>query len=157
MIEPTKLATKIAAKIAKEQPVTYTELEARAVEKGIDLGVFQNAIVIIHRSKVIEVKDVKGELTYTIKAKADPKPELSKPTYSRADLGESPFKVCSCALTHIHWSSIMGHFPLCDSIIYTTEYKKQNPWDITAGLLINLEWYEKETAKQKAIRRSYKR
>lgn len=82
MIEPTKLATKIAAKIAKEQPVTYTELEARAVEKGIDLGVFQNAIVIIHRSKVIEVKDVKGELTYTIKAKADPKPELSKPTYA---------------------------------------------------------------------------
>lgn len=78
-----------------------------------------------------------------------------KHNYPTEEILESPFKVCMCAVSHIHWKPEMGHFPDCDSVVYSVEYQKQNPWDKTAGEIINLELYEKECAKQKAVRKRY--
>jgi hypothetical protein len=62
---------------------------------------------------------------------------------------ESPFKVCDCYLTHLHWRPELGHFPTCDSILYPEEYKEQNPWDITAGVPINQVEYDKVVIQSK--------
>lgn len=66
------LARKIATRITTDAPITYSTLEARAVEKGIDPNLFQQAMAIIHRSKLIECKTQGDEIVYTIKVVKEP-------------------------------------------------------------------------------------
>ena len=63
---PTELATKIAIYIAKNAPVSYEQLRLRAESHKIPMGVFSNAMVIIHRSKRIEQKSKGDDIIYTI-------------------------------------------------------------------------------------------
>lgn len=88
---------------------------------------------------------------------APPKKELlsisyNLPPYPREVLGESPFKICSCGQWHAHWKPDMGHFDTCEAVVSPDAYRAQNPFDRYADLLIDIELYEKEVAKQKAIR-----
>lgn len=61
-----QLAAKIAAFIAKHQPVTFTILAERAVMHGIDMHVFHEAMTIIHRSKKIATGQKGDDITYKI-------------------------------------------------------------------------------------------
>ena len=96
---------------------------------------------------------VRGAAVYYTLPKAPKAPyRPTLPPYPTSTYTELPFKVCSCALFHIHWHPSLGHFPQCDAITYTDEYAKQNPWDSTAGTMIDLVAYEKICNKEKAIR-----
>ena len=73
---PTELATKIITRILTDQGSTYDKLEARAVEKGIDMNTFQAAMVIVHRSKLIEQSVKFGVIQYKPKVKPEVKPAV---------------------------------------------------------------------------------
>lgn len=66
-MDPLKLSTLIIKRITELGTVTYDELQQRALEKGIELGIFENAMSRVHKKKTVLVKNVKGVLTYSIK------------------------------------------------------------------------------------------
>lgn len=66
---PTELATKIITRILTDQGSTYDKLEARAVQMGIDMNTFQAAMVIVHRSKLIEQSVKYGVIQYKVAKK----------------------------------------------------------------------------------------
>jgi hypothetical protein len=63
---PTELATKIITRILTDQGSTYDKLEARALQMGIDMNTFQAAMVIVHRSKLIEQSVKYGVIQYKV-------------------------------------------------------------------------------------------
>lgn len=92
-MDPVRLAKLIIDRITALGTVTYDELQARAKEKNIDQGIFDNAMSRVHKKKMVLVKDIKGELTYSIKPvevkknifdiladwrKANPYPEMNE-------------------------------------------------------------------------------
>jgi hypothetical protein len=79
MLDPVSLSTKIVAYIAKNEGVTYEALKERARVKGIEQGVFDNAIARIHKNKKILVKNQEGVLTYGLRpvVVATPSPHLT--------------------------------------------------------------------------------
>ena len=62
----TTLAALIIKRIIEDNGSTYDKLEARAVAKGIDMNTFQAAMVIVHRSKLIEQSMKYGVIQYKI-------------------------------------------------------------------------------------------
>ena len=70
-MDPLLLSSKIIDRIEKDRSVTYSQLEARAVEKGISLDIFESAMARVHKNKSVEMKTTGEEITYTVK-----KPEL---------------------------------------------------------------------------------
>ena len=72
--DPVKLAAKIGVYIAKNAPVSYSELATRANGHEVDPGIFLNAMAIIHRSKVIEAKNSKDDIVYVVKKKVEKGP-----------------------------------------------------------------------------------
>lgn len=70
---PTELATKILTRIIKDGSSTYDILEARAVALGINMNIFQAAMVIVHRSKLIEQSVKYGVIQYKIAVKKEAK------------------------------------------------------------------------------------
>lgn len=71
---PTALAALIIKRIIDDAGSTYDKLEARAVEKGISMDVFQAAMTIVHRSKLIEQSVKYGVIQYKVKEKKIAKP-----------------------------------------------------------------------------------
>lgn len=71
----TPLHSRIIAYIEKYQPVTYAQLEARALERGYKLFDFEEAIQRVHKDKRIRVS---AELFYTYAPPvvASPNPHL---------------------------------------------------------------------------------
>lgn len=67
LMDPVRLAKLIIDRITELKTVTYDELLARANEKNIEQGVFNNAMQRVHKKKTVLVKDIKGVLTYSIK------------------------------------------------------------------------------------------
>jgi len=67
LMDPVRLSKLIIDRITALGTVTYEELLARAKEKNIDQGIFDNAMSRVHKKKTVLVKDIKGELTYSIK------------------------------------------------------------------------------------------
>lgn len=65
--DPVMLAAKIAKRIAAGDSVTYTTLEARAKELEVPDAIFQQAMTIVHRSKVIERMVKAGDIVYGVK------------------------------------------------------------------------------------------
>ncbi len=60
-----ELAIKIVAYITAHEPVTYSALEARAKEKGIDPNLFEAAMTALHRFKQIDRRArANGEIVY---------------------------------------------------------------------------------------------
>jgi len=80
-MSPTTLATKIITRILTDQGSTYDKLEARAVAKGIDMNTFQAAMVIVHRSKLIEQSVKFGVIQYKPHVKPVAKPGPQRPSY----------------------------------------------------------------------------
>lgn len=140
----------IITRILRDGHVTITQLEHRAHERGVLLSDLYAALDVVHRDKRIARGVSKGEVYY--RPAATPKAPITYtlPPYPHTELGESPFKVCSCAQWHVHWENKMGHFPSCDA--HHPDYPVQNPWDYTAGTMIDLELYEKVVQQEKAIR-----
>lgn len=66
-MDPVRLSKLIIDRITELGTVTYDELLARAMEKNIDQGIFENAVQRLHKSRTVLVKNIKGELTYSIK------------------------------------------------------------------------------------------
>lgn len=63
-------AKKILAKIEEsEDPVTYTSLQERSIEKGISLDVLDAALEHLHRFKKVKQKVKGDEIVYTAKPK----------------------------------------------------------------------------------------
>lgn len=77
----SNLATLIAKRITTDAPITYSTLEARAIEKNIDLSLFEEAMAIIHRSKLIEAKNSDGDIVYSIVVPKIAKPGPVRPSY----------------------------------------------------------------------------
>ena len=67
LMDPIKLSAIIVKRITELGTVTYDQLQARAVEKGIEQGIFDNAMQRVHKKRTVLVKNVKGVLTYSIK------------------------------------------------------------------------------------------
>ncbi len=68
MNNPKTIADKIIAAILStdpSKPVTYDMIIDRYSTRVDSRGVLDNAIVLVHKSKKITVKDVKGVLTYS--------------------------------------------------------------------------------------------
>lgn len=69
MENPVTLAAKIITRILADDGSTYDKLEARAVAKGISMNTFQAAMVIVHRSKLIEQSVKFGVIQYKVAKK----------------------------------------------------------------------------------------
>ena len=78
---PTTLAAAIIKRIIEDNGSTYDKLEARAVQKGISINTFEAAMVIVHRSKLIEQSVKYGVIQYKVKVKKEPKPGPQRPSY----------------------------------------------------------------------------
>lgn len=154
------LEQRIITYIIKHAHVDLDRLITVAASKGFTELEVLSALDSVHKDKRIKQTSTStGKVVYILASAKTITPashtEWIKHNYPTEEILESPFKVCMCAVSHIHWKPEMGHFPDCDSVVYSVEYQKQNPWDKTAGEIINLELYEKECAKQKAVRKRY--
>jgi len=81
MENPIKLAALIIKRIIEDNGSTYDKLEARAVAKGIAMNTFEAAMVIVHRSKLIEQSVKYGVIQYKVAEKREPKPGPQRPSY----------------------------------------------------------------------------
>ena len=81
MENPIKLAALIIKRIIEDNGSTYDKLEARAVEKGISMNTFEAAMVIVHRSKLIEQSVKYGVIQYKVKVKKELNPGPQRPSY----------------------------------------------------------------------------
>ena len=78
-ISPATLATLMATYITENAPVSYEQLRLRAENHKIPMGVFSNAMVIIHRSKLIEQVAKGDDIVYKVKV---PEKEQTAPTHT---------------------------------------------------------------------------
>lgn len=61
---PKELANKIIAGILKKPGVTYQRLEEHALKLNIPLGIFENAMNLVHKDKTIQSKLQRGVIIY---------------------------------------------------------------------------------------------
>lgn len=158
-------ADKIITFIVANSPTTLDVIEARAKEKDWYTWQDFDAILLLIKkdSRVTATVTSDGSnviykkrVARTTVSLADKRAETAKVLMESYPIdpytGElSPFKVCSCALFHTHWQSDFGHFERCDAIVFSDEYRSQNPWDRTAGKALDQEAYDKEVRKREAI------
>lgn len=137
--------------IIDNEPVTLDQLEQRAVTKSWYTP--ERFLAVLHdvgSHKKIKATNSRNTIVYKVKqvTKAAEPPRY---TYAAESFSESfkdsPFKICFCRVSHVHWRPKFGHFPDCESITHSTEYRKQNPWDRTASMPIDLVAYEREVAR----------
>jgi len=90
--DPNKLALKIHERIISEKrDVTYSELEAMAKAKNIDLNVFDAALARLHRSKKVKQRMKGGDIMYTAIAKPKKKEKPRKSCLVQITLISSPY------------------------------------------------------------------
>ncbi len=65
--DPVMLAAKIVDRIKEETTVSYNILEARAKELDIPSAIFEQAMTLVHRKKIVETKTKKNDIIYSIK------------------------------------------------------------------------------------------
>jgi len=121
-------------------PVAHFLLEQRATTKhNLSLADFDKLMDQVSRDKRISVS-VKGDDVWykarTIKPPRENPVEAfyrwqKENPYPREELGESPFKICFCAMWRTDDDEIFNeekheHRPDCDSLLFPEEYKKQN-------------------------------
>ena len=66
-MNPKELSEKIIAGVLKSPGVTYSKLEQHAIKLGIPLGIFENAMQLVHKSKKVQSKILKGLLVYVVR------------------------------------------------------------------------------------------
>lgn len=66
-ITPKELSDKIVKGIIKNPGVTYAKLETHAIQLGIPLNIFLSAMQLVHKSKVVQSKLLKGVLVYVVR------------------------------------------------------------------------------------------
>lgn len=75
-MNPKELSTKIIAGIIKKPGVTYQRLEQHAQSLGIPLGIFENAMNLVHKNRKIQSKLKGGILIYIERESAKPKVDI---------------------------------------------------------------------------------
>jgi len=132
----------IIAYILKNAPVSHSSLQYRATTTHhLSITQFDKLMDKVHRHYQIKMAVKGNDVWYSQKIQ---KPSTVSPAerlkiwreanpYPVDDLGESPFKVCMCALwraedDEIYDSTKHGHLPHCDSLLFPEEYLRQNPW-----------------------------
>lgn len=76
VITPKELSEKIIAGVLKSPGVTYSRLEEHAIKLGIPTGVFLNAMQLVHKSKSVQSKILKGVLVYVEREAPKPKVDI---------------------------------------------------------------------------------
>lgn len=76
VITPKQLADKIITGILRSPNVTYSRLEAHALSLGIPIGVFENSMQLVHKSKKVQSKILKGILVYVEREAPKPKVDV---------------------------------------------------------------------------------
>lgn len=76
VITPKELSKKIIAGILKSPNVTYSRLEEHAIKLGIQIGVFENAMQLVHKDKTVQAKLIKGVLVYVVREAPKPPVDL---------------------------------------------------------------------------------
>jgi len=66
-MSPKELNEKIIAGILRSPGVTYSKLEEHATKLGIPMGVFLNAMQLVHKSKAVQSKILKGVMVYVVR------------------------------------------------------------------------------------------
>lgn len=80
-MSPKELAVKIVAGIIKKPGVTYQRLEEHAKSLGIPLGIFQNAMDLVHKDKTIQSKLKSGVIIYVVREDNKPTGPLAHTTW----------------------------------------------------------------------------
>ncbi len=75
-MSPKELSEKIIAGILRSPGVTYQRLEDHALSLGIPLGIFQNSMQIVHKTKSIQSKLKAGVLIYIEREAPKPKVDI---------------------------------------------------------------------------------
>ena len=73
VMSPKELSERIIVGILKKSPVSYSTLEAHAITLGIPLGIFENAMNLVHKNKTIQSKVKGGVLIYVVREAPKPK------------------------------------------------------------------------------------
>lgn len=73
---PKELSDKIIIGILRSPGVTYQRLEEHAISLGIPLGIFQNAMQLVHKNKSVQSKLKAGVLIYIERETAKPKIDI---------------------------------------------------------------------------------
>jgi hypothetical protein len=73
---PKELSIKIVAGILKKPGVTYSKLEDHATKLGIPIGIFQNAMQLVHKNKSVQSKLKVGVLIYIEREAPKPKVDI---------------------------------------------------------------------------------
>ena len=66
-MNPKQLSERIIAGVLKSPGVTYSRLEAHALSLGIPLGIFENSMQLVHKSRKVQSKILKGVLVYVVR------------------------------------------------------------------------------------------
>ncbi len=72
-MNPTELSKKIITGILRSPGVTYSRLEEHSTKLGIPIGVFENAMNLVHKNKTIQSKVKGGVLIYVVREAPKPK------------------------------------------------------------------------------------
>ncbi len=66
-MNPKELSEKIIAGVLRNPGVTYSKLEQHATKLGIPMGVFLNSMQLVHKSKKVQSKILKGVMVYVVR------------------------------------------------------------------------------------------
>lgn len=125
--------------ILQNSPVSHSSLEERAVTKHqMTLADFDSLMAKAVKDPRIS-SSVKGDDVWYKTRSVRPKSENAvdrfirwqkENPYPREELGESPFKICFCAMWRgddgeIYNAEIHGHRKDCDAVVYPAQYKLQ--------------------------------
>ncbi len=72
-MNPKTLSEKIITGVLRSPGVTYSKLEEHAISLGIPIGVFENSMQLVHKSKKVQSKILKGVLIYVVREAPKPK------------------------------------------------------------------------------------
>lgn len=72
-ITPKELSDRIVKGIIKNPGVTYSKLETHAINLNVPLGIFENSMQLVHKSKLVQSKVKGGVLIYVVREAPKPK------------------------------------------------------------------------------------
>jgi hypothetical protein len=72
-MNPKTLSEKIITGVLRSPGVTYSRLEEHSTKLGIPIGVFENAMNLVHKNKTIQSKVKGGVLIYVVREAPKPK------------------------------------------------------------------------------------
>lgn len=129
--DPTHLAIKIGKYIQAYRGCSYSDIKARAAERGIDQGVLEDALRVLHRLKTIHRTVAGGDVQYVWKE------VVKKPV---------------TAVSHVEW--LNEHYPRPEPFVMPfpeidmsfmflkTLEERQAYKEAAAGRYVKTKWFE---------------